>query len=1363
MLKKLFIICLLFFCLVITLHQAFALGWSSESYFPANKTHYHPDKKYQFNVTWISSGTITVKIEHNFTGSFSNYSVTGNASNTYYYNYTGLSGGYYAWRMHANDSLGSVNSTDWFYYFVNDSCQPPSSGNWILNLSNSVKCYSKTLTLTNGSLYMHDNSQLIMDNVNLSYQGAGAGASVYLQDNSRINITNAYFNTNNIIGFYVENNASARLVNITTRFLTFRDSANLTLIDSNITYSFQIEATNENDLNIHDLASYSINTQYFTNNINFINITNTDIEYAYLIAKDNTHCKASNLSIYYISTSDNSSLNLSDSNITTLEIFGNGTNYIQNSTINEAEFFAYSSSIIIGSRFTYFKIYGDSNAAFKELKSNLTRFSILKGEEDLRGNHSKVEGNFTIINKTYTFSENITFTRIYPTKIVWSNQSLFTALSNINITRKNKTIFTGSTSSGIIDLNISFNWTNYMDKIKVYINNLSLWNLTLLNDTPLSLVYDNSNPLINYSNPLNHSFHKSSTVSINLTTDDSCTCQYRLNNGNYLIFSSTYKKNHSFPLTSLSDGTYNLSINCTNQYNLHTIAITNFTVDTINPEVNISYPLTNIIVSNSVVEINFSADDSYLDSFWYKLNYNQSISTINQTIVNISFYGGRQYLVVYANDTAGNVGNSTVSFYINQSLDLSKWSSDYGATQEFSTIEVFNSSGSKLSGNNSILQEFSLEMNFSDITVNIFNFSGINTTWYYYFAAEDNSSSFENIIQNNYGTNPVDYVYLRNFSKFFSYSNQYYGRVRLPKGRGNYTNIYYCANQDLSNCNVLSTCSGSFGKTTSSACYASAGANIDVYVPHFSAVFGDNDTIAPQINIISPENNSVINKSYQISLVFNTSESATCYYKKNTGSYSLVTGTTSHSTTFKNYSNSQLNLTINCSDSINERISVISVTVNDTTSPVISVTETVDVDDVELAFTLNEPSNYTVIFEGESDETHSGWITSADEDYYSLDDGDYDYTIIACDQLGNCGNVTGDVSVDTSSSDSSSSSSSSSTSSTSSTTSSSSAANQIWISPEQGSYTMSISSTNIAFTSIEFDLKYDISGTVLLSVQSTQLPTNIPSLEGEVFQYIKIIQSVITDMDIEDVKLKFRIDKDWIVDNNIDPGTITLYRYTTKWSALATTEKSHDSSYYYYEAETPGFSYFAIKGEVAQVAESNATQEQNASEKTGGVTGQAINEVSGQEPQPDTTTTKKSTNLKLLLFIPFVVFAVIIAGAIGFILYQRNMSVVSDAELNDLKKYVEKCKSEGIAFESIKKTLLAAGWKEYLVDLVMHDVHIPSSDVNRIKEYIVKAKKRGKGNDQIRENLLKVGWQEEVINEAFNQLKKSTSASQHHQ
>ncbi len=91
-------------------------------------------------------------------------------------------------------------------------------------------------------------------------------------------------------------------------------------------------------------------------------------------------------------------------------------------------------------------------------------------------------------------------------------------------------------------------------------------------------------------------------------------------------------------------------------------------------------------------------------------------------------------------------------------------------------------------------------------------------------------------------------------------------------------------------------------------------------------------------------------------------------------------------------------------------------------------------------------------------------------------------------------------------------------------------------------------------------------------------PIGIASPAGTLFKYAGITAQNIVSSDMEKVKIKFRVNVSWYTANNLDPPTTKLNRYSNGvWTALKTVQISGNSTtYYYFEADSPGLSTFAI-------------------------------------------------------------------------------------------------------------------------------------------------------------------------------------------
>lgn len=126
-----------------------------------------------------------------------------------------------------------------------------------------------------------------------------------------------------------------------------------------------------------------------------------------------------------------------------------------------------------------------------------------------------------------------------------------------------------------------------------------------------------------------------------------------------------------------------------------------------------------------------------------------------------------------------------------------------------------------------------------------------------------------------------------------------------------------------------------------------------------------------------------------------------------------------------------------------------------------------------------------------------------------------------------------------------------------------------------------LSFENVDVLDITINLKSDASNVEIEISKLSGKPTDITDDPiGIAYSYININTKNLNSPDIESATIQFKVENSWIEDNKMDPDTVKLNRYASnKWSELSTSKLSEDDKYMYYEAETPGFSYFAITGE----------------------------------------------------------------------------------------------------------------------------------------------------------------------------------------
>ncbi|RNI12941.1 PGF-pre-PGF domain-containing protein [Methanohalophilus sp. RSK] len=87
------------------------------------------------------------------------------------------------------------------------------------------------------------------------------------------------------------------------------------------------------------------------------------------------------------------------------------------------------------------------------------------------------------------------------------------------------------------------------------------------------------------------------------------------------------------------------------------------------------------------------------------------------------------------------------------------------------------------------------------------------------------------------------------------------------------------------------------------------------------------------------------------------------------------------------------------------------------------------------------------------------------------------------------------------------------------------------------------------------------------------------SAPGKVYQNLNIWVGNVAfnEDDMEDPVVGFRVSKEWISDNDVEPSSVVLCRYNDgEWTQLPTEVIDENENYFIYESETPGFSPFAI-------------------------------------------------------------------------------------------------------------------------------------------------------------------------------------------
>ena len=285
-------------------------------------------------------------------------------------------------------------------------------------------------------------------------------------------------------------------------------------------------------------------------------------------------------------------------------------------------------------------------------------------------NNANLSQNYIFVNVTWTETNfaNVTY-------------RLFNTTGQVNITTYTTEIK-------------NINWTSLPNGAYTYnatiVDKASNSNTT----TTRTVTLDTVKPNVQFVSPTTAAGNYSRNyIEANVTASDSgtglSTIKIFLYNSSGLVSSSSNTTSpHFFNFTGLADGTYflnataNDTANNENQTETRTITldITKPNVQFVaNTETSGSYKSTNSI------NVNVTATDTNLDSCWYSLNGEANVSLPGCANSTINATAGSSNIIVYANDTLGNLNESEVRYFVAlyaTQIDLKFFNMYYGSYPE---------------------------------------------------------------------------------------------------------------------------------------------------------------------------------------------------------------------------------------------------------------------------------------------------------------------------------------------------------------------------------------------------------------------------------------------------------------------------------------------------------------------------------------------------------------------------------------------------------------------------------------------------------------------------------------------------------
>ncbi|UCG94950.1 MAG: PGF-pre-PGF domain-containing protein, partial [archaeon] len=240
---------------------------------------------------------------------------------------------------------------------------------------------------------------------------------------------------------------------------------------------------------------------------------------------------------------------------------------------------------------------------------------------------------------------------------------------------------------------------------------------------------------------------------------------------------------------------------------------------------------------------------------------------------------------------------------------------------------------------------------------------------------------------------------------------------------------------------------------------------------------------------------------------------------------------------------------------------------------------------------------------------------------------------------------------------------------------------------------MKITDKEIGFKQIQVSVKNQANNVRITVTKLAGQPASVVhEVSGKVYRYMEINTENLDDDNVDSAKLRFEVAKEWISENNIDPYTVVLNRYQNGWTRLRTRLISQDSNSYTYEADSPGFSVFAVTGEVLARAEEPESVEvpEGGEEVTEGKI-------------PSTPLQDLPTGTQTQLYVSLVLFAIFV----GAIAYWKRHEIFGPGEKppkkmpGNLERWIEENLKKGYKPEELRESMRKAGRNPKYVDILL--------------------------------------------------------------
>ncbi|MBI4440216.1 PGF-pre-PGF domain-containing protein [Candidatus Woesearchaeota archaeon] len=682
-----------------------------------------------------------------------------------------------------------------------------------------------------------------------------------------------------------------------------------------------------------------------------------------------------------------------------------------------------------------------------------------------------------------------------------------------------------------------------------------------------------------------------------------------------------------------------LTINATDYAGNSNVTIWRYQVDDVVPVIN-SFTVTT--GGDQLVGLSWNASDAFtnISNITYFIDTNNTAYTlgngtaINSTTLNVSI--GTHTIKLRANDSVGNsINGSVITFTVQGPVStgghldrIREYNVNNTRTNSSFSMTLANGT-TKFSGSGYMNQSLDLVITanhtrlaeFTNVTIKVDN--GSKLMWDLNFGVSVNNTNFITNVENYYRVKVERLIYFNEtFDRFMTDNSTYYAIVTLSNATGadSYNKLMWFPSvstvigagsfTNVTSCSALSLTDASYSTSTDTVpCYNSSRPEnfTKVFVPHFGALVAANDSIPPNITIITPPKTNITVSTFQFNISV-TLDAVACEFAYNRtnlaingsmnitpdqGGYKLCTSM--YINVNRSYPLIRDNVTFYVTDEAgNKNITWVWFNVSDTSAPnttgpvgltVVGRTQ------VNLNWNATEHVNSTVSY-GDTAALGSTVDSSAIQaeqtvSVTGLTAGTlYYFNVTYCDYQQNC-RTNGTFNATTDAAESTAAAGSGGGSGGGGGGGGGAAgiesniaakASQYWTSvPANSEISVGVTNTKIAITDVTTTVANSLTSVTLNVFSLKDKPSTTSAPVTNVYQYLEIKPEGLETKDVSSVDIRFKITQQWLKDLGIAKEDVVLYRFVGGgWVALTTKTVKYDTMYVYYSAASPGFSYFAI-------------------------------------------------------------------------------------------------------------------------------------------------------------------------------------------